>query len=162
MTLDDKENSGKKIPRRTMLRAAAVSAAAALMGASGVQRAPGAGQPAGSGTGNPGPATNANDTTQLYADPTKVTGTLPGKLGTRSPFEQPVKKPSDISSRTPLQDLYGIITPSDLHFERSHAGVPRIDPEKYELLIHGMVERPMVFSLRDLKRFPAASRIAFI
>jgi len=137
----------KKIPRRTILRAAAVSAAAALMGASRVQR----------GTDT---AVTGKDTT--YIDPTKITGTLPGKLGTRSPFEQPVKKPSDISSRTPLQDLYGIITPSDLHFERSHAGVPLIHPDKYELLIHGMVDRPMIFTLRDLKRFPAASRIAFI
>jgi sulfane dehydrogenase subunit SoxC len=118
--------------RRTLLRAAAVSAAATLIGST------------------------------LAADPTKEQGQAPGKLGTRSPFEQPSKKPSDISSRTPLQDLYGIITPSDLHFERSHAGVPVIDPEKYELLIHGMVERPMVFTLRDLKRFPAFSRIAFL
>jgi sulfane dehydrogenase subunit SoxC len=118
--------------RRTLLRAAAVSAAATLIGST--------------------PA----------ADPTKEQVQAPGKLGTRSPFEQPSKKPSDISSRTPLQDLYGIITPSDLHFERSHAGVPVIDPEKYELLIHGMVERPMVFTLRDLKRFPAFSRIAFL
>lgn len=118
--------------RRTLLRAAAVSAAATLIS-----------------------STRA-------ADPTKEQGQAPGKLGTRSPFEQPSKKPSDISSRTPLQDLYGIITPSDLHFERSHAGVPVIDPDKYELLIHGMVERPMVFTLRDLKRFPAFSRIAFL
>jgi sulfane dehydrogenase subunit SoxC len=49
-------------------------------------------------------------------DPTKKIGPGPGKLGKRSPFEQPVKKPSDISSRTPLQDLYSTITPSDLHF----------------------------------------------
>jgi sulfane dehydrogenase subunit SoxC len=123
-----------KIPRRTWLKAAAVTAAASLIG-----------------------STRAEP-----SDPTKTQGASPGKLGNRSPFEQPEKKPSDISSRTPLQDLYGTITPSDLHFERSHAGVPVIDPEKYELLIHGMVERPMIFTLRDLKRFPAFSRIAFI
>jgi sulfane dehydrogenase subunit SoxC len=98
----------------------------------------------------------------VVQDPTKLPGPLPGKVGTRSPFEAPVKKPSDISSRTPLQDLYSTITPSDLHFERHHAGVPTIDPNKYELLIHGMVERPMKFSLHDLKRFPSVTRTCFI
>jgi len=98
----------------------------------------------------------------LAPDPTKQPGPLPGTLGKRSLFENPVKKPSDISSRTPLQDLYSTITPSDLHFERHHAGVPTIDPNKYELLIHGMVERPMKFSLHDLKRFPSVTRTCFI
>ena len=56
----------------------------------------------------------------------------------------------------------GIITPADLHFERHHAGVPNIAEEDYELLIHGMVERPTVFRLADLKRFPSVSRIRFI
>jgi sulfane dehydrogenase subunit SoxC len=63
---------------------------------------------------------------------------------------------------TPLQDLYGTITPADLHFERHHAGIPFIDPGRYELLVHGMVERPMKFSLEELKRFPATTRICFI
>lgn len=95
-------------------------------------------------------------------DPTKQPGVPPGEMGSRSPFEKLVKKPSDISSRTPLQNLYGIITPSDLHFERHHGGVPAIDPAKYELLIHGMVEKPLVVTLADLKRFPSVSRIAFL
>lgn len=96
------------------------------------------------------------------ADPTKIPGVPPGKLGTRSSFENPVKSFSESSSRTPLQDLYGTITPSDLHYERHHNGVPKIDPQRYELLIHGMVERPMTFSLRDLKRFPAVTRTCFL
>lgn len=95
-------------------------------------------------------------------DPTKRPGVPPGERGTRSLFEKAAKKPSDISSRTPLQDLYGMLTPSDLHFERHHNGVPAIDPAKHELLIHGMVEKPMVFNLADLKRFPSVSRIAFL
>lgn len=95
-------------------------------------------------------------------DPTKKVGPGPGKLGKRSPFEQPLKKPSDISSRTPLQDLYSTITPADLHFERHHAGIPTIDPAKYELLIHGMVDRPMKFTLNDLKRFPSVTRTCFL
>ena len=95
-------------------------------------------------------------------DPTKLPGPGPSPLGKRSVFEQPVRKPSDISSRTPLQDLHSTITPADLHFERHHAGVPAIDPAKHELLIHGLVERPMKFSLADLKRFPAVTRTCFI
>jgi len=63
---------------------------------------------------------------------------------------------------TPLQDLHGTITPADLHFERHHAGIPSIDPERYTLLVHGMVERPMKFSLAELKRFPATTRTCFI
>jgi sulfane dehydrogenase subunit SoxC len=66
------------------------------------------------------------------------------------------------SSGTPHQDLVGVITPSDLHFERHHGGVPEIDPSTYSLLIHGMVDRPMVFTLADLKRFPSVSRIHFL
>ena len=49
-----------------------------------------------------------------------------------------------------------------IYFERHHAGVPEIDPERYRLLIHGMVERPTVFTLSDLKRFPSRSRLCFI
>jgi sulfane dehydrogenase subunit SoxC len=58
--------------------------------------------------------------------------------------------------------LYGTITPSDLHFERHHSGVPTIDPGTYQLLVHGMVERPTVFTLNDLKRLPSVSRICFL
>jgi sulfane dehydrogenase subunit SoxC len=95
-------------------------------------------------------------------DPTKKPGVPPGQVGTRSTFEKLVKKPSDISSRTPLQDLYGTITPSDLHFERNHGGVPAIEPARHELLIHGFVEKPLIFTLPDLKRFPSISRICFL
>ena len=99
-------------------------------------------------------------------DPTKVLGRFTSDMGERAPEEQPrrmVNRPSaSSSSRTPLQDLRGIITPADLHFERHHAGIPAIDPERYELLIHGMVERPMTFSLRDLKRYPATSQLCFV
>src|SRR5512142_2070716 len=51
------------------------------------------------------------------------------------------------SSQTPLHDTYGIITPSSLHFERHHSGVPEIDPAAHTLTIHGLVERPLVFTV---------------
>ena len=136
----------KKITRRILLGGAATAAVAVVQTsfAKGLQ------------VGIPGQTLVGLD------DPTKQMGMPPGKVGTRSAFEKLVKHTSDISSRSPLQDLFGTITPSDLHFERHHNGVPTIDPTKYQLLIHGLVERPMVFSLVDLKRFPSVSRIAFL
>src|SRR6188474_527373 len=100
---------------------------------------------------------------QPPTDPTKVRGKPSRALGQRAATEKPQRQPRGVtSSGTPHQDLYGTITPSDLHFERHHGGVPEIDPKTYSLLIHGMVERPMVFSLADLKRFPAVSRVHFL
>lgn len=66
------------------------------------------------------------------------------------------------SSQTPLHDTYGIITPSSLHFERIHSGVPEIDPATHTLTVHGLVERPLVFSVEEIKRFPSVSRIHFV
>ncbi len=105
----------------------------------------------------------ADRSTVMSTDPTKVPGASASQLGVRSPFEQPQRKAfGNALSFTPLQDLHGTITPADLHFERHHAGIPTIDPQRHELVIHGMVERPMKFSLSELKRFPATTRICFI
>jgi sulfane dehydrogenase subunit SoxC len=65
-------------------------------------------------------------------------------------------------SLTPLQDLSGIITPNGLHYERHHAGTPTIDPLEHRLMVHGMVKRPLIFTMEDLKRFPSVSRIHFL
>ena len=65
-------------------------------------------------------------------------------------------------SMSPLQDLEGIITPSGVVFERYHGGVPSIDPDQHRLIIHGLVERPLVFTMDDLKRFPSVSEIRFL
>jgi sulfane dehydrogenase subunit SoxC len=65
-------------------------------------------------------------------------------------------------ARTPLHLLEGAITPSGLHFERSHSGIPDIDPDQHRLVIHGMVKRPLVFTMEALARYSMESRIAFI
>ena len=65
-------------------------------------------------------------------------------------------------SFTPLADLKGIITPSGVVFERYHAGLPEIDPQQHRLMIHGMVERPIILSMDDLMRFPSVSMIRFL
>src|SRR5256886_16442141 len=66
------------------------------------------------------------------------------------------------TSVAPVQELDGVVTPAALHFERPRAGVAAIDPSRYKLLIHGMVERPTVFDLADLKRFPSVSHLYFL
>ena len=101
-------------------------------------RAPGAGM---SGYGYPG----------KYEDNVKRTGitSQPGTTGSGA-------------SRTPLEKLNGVITPSGLHFERHHSGVPDIDPAAHRLLIHGLVKRPLIFTMEALLRYPMVSRIQFI
>src|SRR5262249_6090823 len=66
------------------------------------------------------------------------------------------------TARTPLHLLDGIITPSGLHFERSHSGIPDIDPDQHRVVVHGLVSRPLTFTLEALSRYPMESRIAFI
>ena len=65
-------------------------------------------------------------------------------------------------SWTPLHKLEGSITPNGLHFERHHNGIPDIDPSRHRLLIHGLVDRPLFFSMDDLLRYPMESRICFV
>jgi len=62
-------------------------------------------------------------------------------------------------SMTPLHEQKGIITPNGLHFTRTHNGVAHVDPNKFRLMIHGLVEKPIVLTLEQLKRYPSESRI---
>lgn len=88
--------------------------------------------------------------------------------GERSPFEASMRRVREsrwdqaAGSQTPLQDLRGSITPSALHFERHHAGIPEIDPAQHRLLIDGLVDRPLVFTMAEIERLPAVSRIYFL
>lgn len=65
-------------------------------------------------------------------------------------------------SFSPIQHLHGIITPNGLFFERYHSGRVDVDPEQHRLMIHGMVERPLLLSMNDIVRYPSTSRIHFI
>ena len=101
------------------------------------------------------------------ADPTREQGRMTGidgGYGLRSQFESEVRwgRPTRTSSFTPMQSSWGIITPSGLHYERHHAGIPTIDPARHRLVIHGLVDRPIKYSLADLKRFPTVSRTYFM
>ncbi len=99
---------------------------------------------------------------EVPGDPSRTPGSPATEYGQRSQFERARRLTRPQRSRTPLQHLHGIITPSALHFERHHNGVPLIDPTRHRLLVHGLVERPLLFTIDELKRFPATSRIVFV
>ena len=71
--------------------------------------------------------------------------------------------PRGLDARTPLGELSGIITPSDLHYVSQHSNAPEdIDPREHRLMLYGMVDRPLVFTMDELKRLPYVSRIHYI
>lgn len=115
---------------------------------------------------------NANDNNLKDVLPKWMSA--PGKTfsnyGQPSPHEQhvirwisanPVAQGNGVSW-TPLHDLQGTITPNSLHYERHHNGVPQIDPAHHQLIIDGLVARPLVFSIEHLLRYPMVSRTCFI
>jgi len=63
---------------------------------------------------------------------------------------------------TPLHRLEGIITPNGVCFERHHSGVAEVDPAKHRLMINGLVDKPLVFTMEDIKRFPRENKIYFL
>jgi sulfane dehydrogenase subunit SoxC len=65
-------------------------------------------------------------------------------------------------SMAPIQDQLGIVTPNGLFFERHHAGVPDINPDQHQLVVHGMVKQPLKFSISDLMRYPSVSKFYFL
>jgi sulfane dehydrogenase subunit SoxC len=98
-------------------------------------------------------------------DPSTVPGTATSAISARSTFEAPGRTPTGAvsgASFTPLHQLTGSMTPNDLIFERHHSGVPAIDPKKHRMIVHGLVDRPMTFTMDDLRRFPSVSRVHFL
>ncbi|PYQ95190.1 MAG: sulfite dehydrogenase [Acidobacteria bacterium] len=103
-------------------------------------------------------------TSALETNPRKLGEPL-GPYSERSPFEKAVrwrresKTPETGSSFTPLHDSVGTATPSALHYERHHSGIPTIDPARHRLIIHGMVDRPLSLSMTDIRRLPSVTRL---
>jgi sulfane dehydrogenase subunit SoxC len=141
------ESYGPARSRRRFLKGGAALGAALVAGA----RHPSAGQ-----------AQPAPD------DPSKVLGDPIRPYGERSRFEQSVRErpPGALDefggSFTPLDETLGIITPSALHFIAQRDGTPDIDPRQHRLLIHGLVDRPVILTMEEIKRLPSTSRILFI
>jgi sulfane dehydrogenase subunit SoxC len=107
-------------------------------------------------------------TASAAADLPNRLGAPVSAYGSRSRFERAVRlfgatrTPQAASSFAPLRESHGIITASALHYERHHSGVPDLDPSTHTLTIHGLVNRQLVFTLDELKRFPSVSRIFFL
>ncbi len=95
-------------------------------------------------------------------DTWNVPGRPAGTVGRRSPFEPMERIPVARAWPAPLHLTFGVVTPSDVHFAVSHAGVPDVDPRTFNLLVHGMVDRPTVYTWNELLRFPSISAIQFI
>src|SRR5262245_41268902 len=100
----------------------------------------------------------------------KEPGALVTAYGMPSRFERsvvrtlsnPKGEPRTQQARTPHHLINGTITPNGLHFVISHAGDPDIDPDKHRLIIHGLVKRPLMFTLDMLARYPMVSRMTFV
>ena len=92
--------------------------------------------------------------------------------GQPSRFEQPVVRhifkpygdlaPGTGAALAPIESLDGIITPSSLHNIRNHGGTPDIDPKQHQLLLHGLVARPITFSMESLWNYPMTTRTLFL
>jgi len=155
MSKDESLPSAQGASRRGFLTAAGGLAASALT----TQARAGAGNPA-----NQPP--NVPEWTRTLGE-----GVAVRPYGKPSKFEKDVvrrdvewltaSRESSVSF-TPLHELEGIITPNGLCFERHHGGVADVDPADHRLMIHGLVERPLMLSLDELKRYPRVNRIHFM
>jgi sulfane dehydrogenase subunit SoxC len=146
---------GMKPSRRAFLRGAAAGAGALAVG--GAAKAQGAPDPA---------ITELQPWMQGLG-----AGVDAAPYGTPSPYEAHVVRRNvewltadTVSSVnfTPLHELDGIITPNGLCFERHHAGVAEVDPAKHRIMINGLVDTPLVFTMADLMRFPRENHVYFL
>src|SRR5919201_4443584 len=107
------------------------------------------------------PMLKANKDQIAYGDRSKyVTSTRVPTMGRMSPDMFGLT----FHVTTPLQDQVGIITPSSLFYVATHRGsfIPDINPDEHRLMIHGMVDRPLIFTMDELKRLPSVCRIHFV
>ena len=153
MTIDDREKNAllqasARLTRRKFL-ASAGAGATAVIAAPSIAQSLADVPPRVLGT----PISPASERSQ-YVHLDRVLEATPGKLR--------VDPGLAINSKTPLDKLVGTVTPSDMHYERSHSGSPDLDPAKHRLLIHGATKKELVLSIDDLRAMPSVSRIHFM
>jgi sulfane dehydrogenase subunit SoxC len=149
----------KKTSRRKFLASGVAVAGAAA----GVARSAGGQTPAAASRSGPAAPSAKKDIKELIA------------YGERSPFVTSLREPAEgrpspdafgltFHVVTPLGESVGSITPSSLHYVAAHRGfyVPEIDPKEHRLMIHGMVDRPLTFTVDEVKRFPSVTRVHFL
>ncbi|MEZ5786619.1 MAG: sulfite dehydrogenase [Xanthobacteraceae bacterium] len=149
-------SSAAAVSRRSLLRKSIALGGAAALG--GSTAAVAAGDPA-----NQPP--NVPDWSKVLGD-----GVAVRAYGHPSKYESDVirrdvewltaSRESSVSF-TPLHELDGIITPNGLCFERHHSGIAEVDPADYRLILHGLVDKPLIFTIDDLKRLPRVNRVYF-
>ena len=155
MTDKKRSDQPKDASRRDLLRSGLIAGGAVIAGASAVRAAE-----------SEKVITEVQDWAQALGD-----GVDARPYGMPSPFEKEVVRrdvswltasPQSSVNFTPLHNLEGIITPNGLCFERHHGGIAEIDPAKHRLMINGLVERPLVFTMEDIKRFPRENHVFFL
>ena len=149
------QNTSSPLSRRGLLRVAGLAGAAAGLG-TGKALAAGAPDPA---------ITEIQDWNRYLGAGVEA-----------APYGKPSKLEKDVIRRnvpwltagtessinfTPIHALDGIITPNGVCFERHHGGVAEVDPAKHRLMIHGLVDKPLVFTMDDLKRMPGRINKAY-
>jgi sulfane dehydrogenase subunit SoxC len=141
----------KEHDRRRFLKESAALAGMALAGARFAK-------------GQDGPAGTIPDVNAPDFNPPGMFGPDGPPYGTPSSFEKSKRQfMGGLGVTTPHQDLHGIITPSGLHFVINHGSpLPDIDPQQHRLLIHGMVDRPLIYTLDEVKQLPSVTRVHFL
>lgn len=155
MSQHDHDGPGPDSSRRSFLRGAGLVGAGLIAGGTAARAA------------TPDPLiTDVQPWAQYLGD-----GVDAAPYGRPSPYEDHVIRrnvewlTADTASSvnfTPIHELDGIITPNGVCFERHHAGVADIAPQDYRLMINGLVEREIVFTLQDLLRFPRENKVYFL
>lgn len=147
-----------ELSRRALLKSAAaggVTLAASATGAKALEKET-----------KENPITTKQDWNQVLGD-----GVDANPYGSPSEYEKNVIRrsvpwltasPESSINFTPLHELDGIITPNGLCFERHHAGIAEVDPAEHRLMINGLVDKPLVFTMDDIKRFPRTNKIYFL
>lgn len=168
MTSKAIDEAPAKSTRRGFLARGGTGAVAAAAVLGGVRSVAAQTAPAAAGSAPAAAAENlpphAAEWTRSLGEPTAKAYGMPSKFekaAVRSLYPG-LKEPMSAYSTTPLQELDGIITPNGLHYERHHAGVPQIDPAEHRLMIHGLTERDMLFTMEDIRQFPSESKIYFL
>jgi sulfane dehydrogenase subunit SoxC len=156
MPMNERSSNDRTASRRSFLKAG-LAGGAAIAGSLAARRAVAAGDPL---------ITEIQDWNRYPGD-----GVDARPYGMPSQFEKHVVRknvawltadPISSVNFTPLHELEGIITPNGLCFERHHAGIAEIDQASHRLMINGLVDQPLVFTMDDLKRFPRENRVYFL